>query len=392
MRKVLDAGDVQGLRDMSGFEFDVTDASGASIGRLTTGADGRTPTIDTIGGAHTITEVAQPSWADGLIDGGPITFDFEPGGNAMPESTTHVITYTNVVPTISITTAASDASDGDQVVDLGLGDAAIVDTVAYTALVPGTEYVVTGELMVRPTADGASRADASRADASGADASGADASGADASATAGADASATAGADASGATGTRPVASSAVAVPEMIGTGIVASTTFVPDGPDGSVDVVFTVPGDSPLLGHVVVVYQRLAVAASGRIVAEHADPDAVEQTIRFAEPIPTTIPTTAPTTAPTTGPPTVATPVPSPTTTTTTTPTTTTTTPPATTTPPTTSPPPAERSLPRTGGDGSRPSAAAGLAMLLLGLGLLLATVRAPSTRRPGVQTRPDM
>jgi len=358
---VLDAADVQGERDMSGFGFEVT-ADGESIGRLTTGIDGRTPTIDTTGGTYTITEVARPSWADGLIDGGPITFEFEPGDESI------LVTYTNVVPDASITTAARDASDGDQVVDLAFGDATIIDTVSYTALVPGTEYIVAGELMVRTTTDAASDDAASDGAASGTDA-------------------AQSGAAQSG-------DGSAVTVPEMIGTGIVASTTFVPDGPDGSVDVVFTVPGDSPLLGHVVVVYQRLSVAASGRIVANHADPDAVEQTIHFAEPIPTTVATTAPTTAP----PTVAAPVPSPettttpTTTTTTPPGTTTTTPTATTTPPTTSPPPAERSLPRTGGDGSRPMAAAGLAMLLLGLGLLLATVRAPALRRSGVRARPDM
>lgn len=336
---------------MSGFGFEVT-ANGESIGRLTTGIDGRTPTIDTTGGTYMITEVARPSWADGLIDGGPITFEFEPGDESV------MVTYTNVVPDASITTAARDASDGDQVVDLAFGKATIVDTVSYTALVPGTEYIVAGEVMVRTTADAAS------------------------------------GDAASGTAGAQSGDGSAVTVPEMIGTGIVASTTFVPDGPDGSVDVAFTVPGDSPLLGHVVVVYQRLSVAASGRIVADHADPDAVEQTIHFAEPIPTTIPATIPTTAPTTAPPTVAAPVPSPETATTTTTTTTTpaTTTPATTTPTTTTPPPAERSLPRTGGDGSRLMAAAGLAMLLLGLGLLLATVRAPAPRRSGVRTRPDM
>jgi len=209
-------------------------------------------------------------------------------------------------------------------VDLALGDATIVDTISYTALVPGTEYTVAGEFMV---------------------------------------------------------AGSAVAVPEMIGTGIVASSTFVPIAPDGTVDVVFTVPGDSPLLGHVVVVYQYLSVAASGRIVAEHADPDAIEQTIRFTEPVPPPETTTPP---PATTPDTTA---PAPTTTTTTT-----TTPSTTTFPTTTSPPPPERSLPRTGGDGSRTMAAAGLAILLLGLALLLASVRAPARHHPDGRTRSDV
>jgi len=335
VRKVLDAADVQGERDMSGFGFDVRAGNGESIGRLTTGADGRTPTIDTTGGTYTITEVARPTWADKLIDAGPITFEFEPteaagDANHPLESDMREVTYTNVVPSASITTAASDADDGDQVVDLALGDATIVDTVTHTALVPGTVYTVTGELMV---------------------------------------------------------AGSAVSLPEMIGTGIVASTTFVPIAPDGDADVVFTVPGDSPLLGHVVVVYQYLSVAASGRIVAEHADPDAIEQTIRFTEPVPTTPPATTPdTTAP--APTTTAT------TTTTTNPSTTTpsTTTPSTTTPATTSPPPPERSLPRTGGNGSRPMAVAGLAILLLGLALLLATVRAPIRHHPGGRARSDV
>ncbi|MGB0112639.1 MAG: VaFE repeat-containing surface-anchored protein, partial [Ilumatobacteraceae bacterium] len=42
------------------------------------------------------------------------------------------------------------------------------------------------------------------------------------------------------------------------------------------------VPPDAPLLGRTVVVYQRLEVASSDRVVAEHADPDAEAQTIRF--------------------------------------------------------------------------------------------------------------
>lgn len=306
IRKVLDAADVQGARDMSGFEFDVHAANGQPIGRLTTGVDGRTPTIDTTGGNYTVAETAGPSWADGLIDGGPITFAFDPenaSGNTVE------VAYTNAVPTASITTAASDASDGDHVVDLVLGEAVIVDRVSYTALVPGSRYVVSGELMVRTAT-------------------------------------------------------------EMVGTGNVASTTFVPGAANGTVDVVFTVPGDSPLLGRVVVVYQQLSVAASARVVAVHADPAATEQTIRFAEPAPTTTPVTTPTTTPTT----------SPTSTTTSMPVTTTT----TTTAPIAAAPPVDRTLPRTGGDGSLPIAAAGLVILLTGLVLVLATARARPHHHP--------
>jgi LPXTG-motif cell wall-anchored protein len=316
VRKVLDASDVQGTRDMSGFEFEATTADGTSIGRATTGADGRTPSFEAVGGTYTITEVAVPTWATGVADGGPVTFEFEPDGDSDGADAELVISYTNVVPHVSVATAARDAGDGDQVVDLAAGDATIIDTVSYRSLVPGTEYIATGELMV-------------------------------------------AGA-------------------EMIASGITASTTFVPHEPDGSVDVVFSVPSDSPLLGHVVVVYQQLSVAGSGRVVATHADPDAAEQTIEFAD-ITTTTTTTIPTTVPDTLPaPTITEPSP-----TTSTVAVTTTAPPPTSSPPAppTAPPPAEPQLPRTGTDGSGALAVAGGAIMLAGVGLAL-VARLPRRR----------
>ena len=96
MRKVLDASDIQGDRDMSGFVFEVragrdasrtantgTATSMATTGTATTrtattGSDGRTPPITATAGEYTIVEVARPSWATGLIDGGPVTFTFDP--------------------------------------------------------------------------------------------------------------------------------------------------------------------------------------------------------------------------------------------------------------------------------------------------------------------------
>ena len=236
MRKVLDAGDVQGTRDMSGFEFEIRNAQNDVVARLVTGADGRTPVVEAQPGTYTIAEVARPTWAAALDrPAARSAYELASGDAAEP----HEVDYVNVVPDATITTSARDAHDGDQLVELDAGDATIVDSVTHTALVPGTEYIASGELMVRAT---------------------------------------------------EPVGSDGD-TPPMIPTGITGSTTFVPDQPDGTVEVTFAVPADSPLRGHVVVVYQRLAIAASGRIVALHTDPDAAEQTIRFADVAPTTTP-----------------------------------------------------------------------------------------------------
>jgi LPXTG-motif cell wall-anchored protein len=324
VRKVLDAADVQGTRDMSGFEFEIGRAPNDVVARLVTGADGRTPVFEAQPGTYTIAEIARPTWATRLIDPGPITHELAPDDGTESRQ----IDYVNVVPEAMITTAARDAHDGDRLVVLDAGNATIVDSVDYTALVPDTEYVASGELMVRATESIGSGADT-----------------------------------------------------PMIPTGIIGSTTFVPDRPDGSVEVAFTVPADSPLRGHVVVVYQQLAVAASGRIVALHNDLDAVEQTIRFADAATTT--TTAAVTTTTTGAPaTTIEPVATIATATTTN---------AATPAPSTSPPPpssplppppapTRTALPRTGTSGVQATALAGVALAVLGL-TLLATI---GRRRP--------
>jgi hypothetical protein len=355
VRKVLDAADVQGDRDMSRFEFDVAAADGTPIGRVVTTADGRTPSLEVVVGTYTITEVGRPSWAAGLDDGGTVTFTLDSHG----EGDVREITYTNRVPAASISTAARDALDGDQVVDLAEGDATIVDTVRHSGLVPGTAYVVSGELMVRPS-DGVMAAGDSNAETI-----------------------------VAGSTATETVASSTVALVEMIPTGITGSTTFVPSESDGEVEVEFTVPADSPLVGHVVVVYQQVAVASSGRIVAVHADPDAVEQTVRFADIAPpttappttvpattvaptTTLPTTVPSPPPTTAPDVAAAPP---------------TTAPPTTAPSTTGAPPSApvaSTTPRptpglasTGSGAAGSTLLSGVALLLLGVGALIAARR---------------
>jgi hypothetical protein len=338
VRKLLDAADVQGSRDMSGFEFDVSDASGTSVGRLTTAADGRTPPIEAEGGTYTIREIARPAWAATLGDDGPVTFFLDPANGVDIRE----ISYTNTVPAATIATSARDGADGDQVIDLHRGDATVIDTVTYAGLVPGTGYVVTGELMVRPDTDDADDADA----------------------------------------GT-----------PMIATGVTGSTSFVPTGPGGSVEVEFDVPADSPLLGHTVVVYEQLAIGLSGRVIATHADPEDPAQTIDLTGSMPaTTIPgTTIPastipaSTIPASTIPASTIPastIPASTIPTGTAPPTTvavTNEPPASppTAPATPTTPPVQPSatLPRTGAESSRRLAVAALTLMLLGIALVSTT-----------------
>ena len=290
---------------MSGFEFEVTAGDGTSMGRHTTAADGRTPPIVASAGTYEIRETARPPWGAGLGDAGAVRVDLEPATG----SDVHEVEYTNTVPDASIVTSARDAADGDRVVDLEHTGATIIDIVTYRGLVPGTDYIVTGELMLRPT----------------------------------------------------------VAPTEMIPTAITGSTRFAPIGPAGSVAVEFVVPADPLLVGHAVVVYQRLMVASSGRVIATHADPHATAQTIRFARPV---APVTTSTTIPVTAPPTTTRPAivePRP---------------PSSQPPPptTTTAPPA--ALPRTGTDSSRSLAITALALVLAG-GTLLSTARRPTSRR---------
>jgi hypothetical protein len=254
VRKVIDPTDIGAGRDLSGFEFavtalpTVTDGSGDGLDGgdvLRTDASGRTPTIELPVGRYRVAEVGAPPWAAGLADGGPIEFDVDPDGS----DTVLEVVYTNTEPTASITTAARDQADGDQMIDLTQGDATIVDSIAYHGLVPGTEYIAIGELMHRPD-DPFGAADNDDADAGDDGSDGADNDGAD------------------------------PTIAGLTPTGIVATAAFVADAPSGSIDVSFVVPGDSPLVGGVVVAYQRIEVRSSGRTVATHHDPTSIEQTI----------------------------------------------------------------------------------------------------------------
>ena len=243
IRKSLDAADVQGTRDMSGFVFQVSrqpgaegagDADGATVdlGTFTTGADGRTLPIDALAGEYRIVEVGRPAWSEQLIDGGPVTFAFDPDVTPGPID----IDYVNREPTVTIDTSARDALDGDRSVMLDPtadGVATIIDTVTYRNLVPGTEYRATGELVdVTPEPE--------------------------------------------------QQASVTLVSDTNVTMGTSGSITFTPTSPDGEIEVPITVPHNAELRGRVVVVFQRLAVASSDREVAAHADPEADAQTIRF--------------------------------------------------------------------------------------------------------------
>jgi LPXTG-motif cell wall-anchored protein len=235
VRKVLDVADVQGTRDMSGFSFDITDvATGAHLATVTTGADGRTPTIDAATGDYRVTEIGRPPWASPLTDPGPIIFHFDPAtsGSAPGAVSTGEVVYTNLVPDAVVTTAASDSVDGDQYVSLWDDGRAvvgqIVDVVSYCGLVPGTEYRLDGELHVPPIS---------------------------------------------------PISPLPVAP-----SGVRGLTTFVPSDTCGTVDVNLEIPAEADLRGAVGVVFERLVVASTGTIVAEHVDPADAAQTISFPE------------------------------------------------------------------------------------------------------------
>jgi|GEM_PF-1496785 len=98
------------------------------------------------------------------------------------------------------------------------GETTVVDTVAYAGLEPGQEYTVSGELMIRD-ADG-----------------------------------------------------------NAVPTGIVATRTFTPTAPDGSIELRFTI-ADEELLGETVVAFESLT--RDGKEVAVHADITDEGQTVR---------------------------------------------------------------------------------------------------------------
>jgi hypothetical protein len=256
VRKALDAADIQGDRNMAGFTFvvvarpgpdpaadaalsaDPVGLAGSAVATVTTGTDGRSPTIELPPGPYRIVETGRPPWASGLGDGGPVDLDLDdhPDDHLDDHSDDHPdvqsdagpvreVIYTNTVPTAAITTAAS-AVDGTKFLrepDPDPGSVVVVDRITYTGLVPGTPYVARGELMV----DACTREHTHWCD--------------------------------------DPVAT--------------AETAFVPDTADGTIEVRFTVAADA-IRGRSAVALQRIVVG--DRTVAEHRDLDDPAQTVYF--------------------------------------------------------------------------------------------------------------
>lgn len=140
VRKVLSDPGV-GPGDMEGFSFSVTRvADGRELGQVTTLHDGWAPPLTVAAGDVEICEIDRPPWAAGLVDPGCREVSIASDGDEHVE-----VTYTNVVPTPSMTTRARDRTDGDQVVAQGGG--VVTDTVTLEDLVPGTQYRLDGELL-----------------------------------------------------------------------------------------------------------------------------------------------------------------------------------------------------------------------------------------------------
>jgi hypothetical protein len=414
IRKVLDATDVQGGRDMSGFVFTVDAASSpdtaldtAPVARLVTGADGRTRSVELPVGEYRVTEVDRPSWATILGDGGPIVVavgaaDAAPGPALGATSPPVEVVYTNTVPVPSISTRAVDAADGDKHVGpLPTPDPAGPSTAADTTTGTATDTAAAGsgatttDRMTGTTADTAARSDDAVPGTGGLAVS---------------DEISYRGL----VPGTPYVARGALLVDACDGwcesPVAVAEVPFGPTTPDGVVVARFDLPPDAGPEGATGVVVQAVVVAASGRVVATHHDRTDPDQTGWFALPPTTTSPstttTTSTTTSTTTPTETAESTAPTSTTTSTTTSMAATATTAATTTsiaasttsttsstsstttvasavvptasrPSTSSDVPA-RTIARTGNDGSSTTLAAGIALVMTGTGILL-VVRRP-------------
>lgn len=160
VRKRFD-DDRVGPSDRSGFEFEVTRSDGTAFGTTTTGTDGVTAPLAVTAGRFRVCERSRPPWARGTIDPGCSTVDI-----AGPAGSTHEVTYTNLVPTPSISTRVradetdesgeSDEpreSDGREFTVIGADGGRLVDVVTYRGLVPGGTYTLRGEILVH-TEDG----------------------------------------------------------------------------------------------------------------------------------------------------------------------------------------------------------------------------------------------
>ena len=128
-----------------------------------------------------------------------------------------------------IGTTLTDAVDGDKNI-VSNNPVRLTDTVSYTGLVPGREYVVSGALMQKD-ADG-----------------------------------------------------NAVAVMDAAGEAVTAKTTFTPEKANGTVDVTFEFDGSELAHGDELVAFESLT--RSGVELAVHADIDDAAQTVSVSNPL----------------------------------------------------------------------------------------------------------
>lgn len=128
-----------------------------------------------------------------------------------------------------IGTTLTDATDGDKNI-VSNNPVRLTDTVSYTGLVPGREYVVSGALMQKD-ADG-----------------------------------------------------NAVAVMDAAGEAVTAKTTFTPEKADGTVVVTFEFDGSELAHGVEIVAFESLS--RSGVELAVHADIDDAAQTVSVSNPL----------------------------------------------------------------------------------------------------------
>ena len=137
-----------GPADRSGFAFGIVRTDGL-VRRPVTSRDGTTPPIGLPFGEYEICEQQRPEWAAGLVDTGCRSISI--GTAELARGTIIEVEYVNAVPTPTIDTTAFDVADGDQVLPASGGTA--IDRVRLEGLVPGTSYVLIGELV---RADGGS--------------------------------------------------------------------------------------------------------------------------------------------------------------------------------------------------------------------------------------------
>lgn len=330
IQKRLSVDDV-GPPDKSGFDFVVVRLDDGLATRVVTDETGVSQTIELALGEYSVCEQGVPAWAGSLVDGGcvglAITIELLDQYDAAIDQypalrPPFAVEYINEVVAPSISTRATDHADGDRLLEATGG--LVVDVVTLSGLIPGTAYVISGEL-VPP---GASSTNVS---------------------------------DAEGTTSQSDTARST------------AHTEFTATAEDEEHVVTFDVPALDA--GRYVIV-ERLWV--SSRLVAEHADFADEMQTIEILPPVTTTAATsTIPTTtAPVT---TITVPAVATTTSSTTTPPTTSTTLAETTTtvqpvPPITKPP-SPPTLPTTGVAGTDHLLRLGDIALVVGLGLVAMT-----------------